>query len=250
LLSDQQPRGPEPHHFIEIKLHPGAFDLHADFQLHAPWTVLFGPSGSGKSTVLRAMAGLVPESSGLFSVVQPDGPMEFEGHNDRRTPTHRRNLAYAPQGAVLFPHLTVRQNIGFALDVRRLADTALVDSLLDLFRLTPLAGRYPRALSGGERQRVALARAFAVPAPHLMLLDEPFTGLDRSLRDELLPRMVAHLAARGIPVLSVTHDVEEALLLNAEVIRIAAGRITAQGPAGEVLAPERSRMLQTLHGPC
>ncbi len=237
----------EPHHFIEIKLHPGAFDLHADFQLHAPWTVLFGPSGSGKSTVLRAMAGLVPESSGLFSVVQPDGPLEFEGHNDRRTPTHRRSLAYAPQGAVLFPHLTVRQNITFALDIRRQADPALLDTLLNLFRLTPLASRYPSALSGGERQRVALARAFAVPAPHLMLLDEPFTGLDRSLRDELLPSMVAHLAARSIPVLSVTHDVEEALLLNAEVIRIAAGRITAQGPAVDVLAPERAQILRTLH---
>jgi molybdate transport system ATP-binding protein len=246
-LSNPELAGPEPHHFIEIKLHPGAFDLHADFQLHAPWTVLFGPSGSGKSTVLRAMAGLVPQSSGLFSVAQPEGPLEFEGHNDRRTPTHRRNLAYAPQGAVLFPHLTVRQNITFALDLRRQADSALLDTLLDLFRLTPLASRYPSALSGGERQRVALARAFAVPVPHLMLLDEPFTGLDRSLRDDLLPRMVAYLAARSIPVLSVTHDVEEVLLLNAEVIRIAAGRITAQGPAREVLAPERNRILQTLN---
>jgi ABC-type sulfate/molybdate transport systems ATPase subunit len=192
------------------------------------------------------MAGLVPASSGLFALVLPSGPMEFEGHNDRRVPTHRRNLAYAPQGAVLFPHLTVRQNITFALDIRQQPNPTLVDTLLDLFRLAPLAGRYPSALSGGERQRVALARAFAVPAPHLMLLDEPFTGLDRALRGELLPQMAAHLAARNLPVLSVTHDVEEALLLNAEVIRIASGRITAQGPAHELLAPERTQILHTL----
>jgi ABC-type sulfate/molybdate transport systems ATPase subunit len=230
----------EPHHFIELDLHRGTLHIQAGFQLQAPWTVLFGPSGSGKSSILRAIAGLIPDSSGLFAVAGQSGPIEFEGHDDRRTPTHLRGLAYAPQGAIVFPHLTVRQNVAFT------AESPLVDTLLDLFHLAPLAGRSPRALSGGERQRIALARAFAVPAPHLMLLDEPFTGLDRPLRDELLPQMAAHLAARNIPVLSVTHDVEEALLLNAEVIRIAAGQITAQGPAHEVLAHERAQILRVL----
>ena len=104
----------------------------------------------------------------------------------------------------------------------------------------------PTELSGGERRRVALARAFAVPNARLMLLDEPFTGLDRALRDELIPKMQAWLAVRNIPVLSVTHDVDEALLLNADVIRLEDGRVQAQGPAREVLAQERERQLAAL----
>lgn len=232
---------PQPHHLIEVSTHGGALNLEVSFQMHAPWTVLFGPTGSGKSTILRAIAGLVPDSSGLFAVVKADGPVEFEGHDQQRVPAHRRNLAYAPQGAVLFPHLTVHQNIAFS------ADTPLVEALIELFQLGTLAQRYPRNLSGGERQRVALARALAVPAPHLILLDEPFTGLDHGLRDELLRRMTAHLAERRIPVLSVTHDVEEALLLDAEVVRIHEGRVTTQGPAREVLGAERAQILRVLN---
>jgi molybdate transport system ATP-binding protein len=157
-------------------------------------------------------------------------------------------LAYAPQHAALFPHLTAEGNIRFPSEVSlsQPKDTAMVDQVMDLFHLQSLSNRMPAQLSGGERRRVALARAFAVPNTRLMLLDEPFTGLDRALRDELLPRMQAWLAARKIPVLSVTHDVDEALLLNADVIRLEEGRVIAQGPAREVLAAERNRMLQTL----
>ena len=104
----------------------------------------------------------------------------------------------------------------------------------------------PRDLSGGERQRVNLARAFAVPQPKLLLLDEPFTGLDRNLRDLLLPRMQQRALELRIPVLSVTHDVEEALLLNAEVIRLQQGAVIDQGPATRVLDEECTAMLNTL----
>jgi ABC-type sulfate/molybdate transport systems ATPase subunit len=216
----------------------------ANITLSAPWTILFGPSGSGKSSILRAACGLLPSADVHFTQALPT-PHNSSQSLDR-IPTHRRNLAYAPQGAVLFPHLTVRQNVAFATDVRHQPHPAATDAALDLFQLVPVAHRLPRDLSGGERQRVNLARAFAVPAPHLLLLDEPFTGVDRSLRDILLPRMQQHAAQQRIPVLSVTHDIEEALILNAEVIRLEQGVIVDQGLASQVLADERSRMLTIL----
>ena len=213
--------------------------------LCAPWTILFGPSGSGKSSILRAACGLIPSADVHFAEIHSTGQRDLQSGR-LRIPPHRRNLAYAPQGTVLFPHLTVRKNVSFATDIRHQPQSDAIDTALDLFQLAALAHRLPRDLSGGERQRVNLARAFAVPAPHLILLDEPFTGIDRSLRDILLPRMQQHAAQQGIPVLSVTHDIEEALILDAEVIRLEQGSIIAQGPAAQVLAEERTRMLQIL----
>jgi molybdate transport system ATP-binding protein len=122
----------------------------------------------------------------------------------------------------------------------------MVDEAMEMFGLEALAGQMPRELSGGERQRVSLARAFAVPAAKLMLLDEPFAGVDRGTRDGLLGRMRSLMEERGVPVVSVTHDVEEALLLGAEVVRLEDGKVVAQGPAAEVLAAERERMLSVL----
>jgi molybdate transport system ATP-binding protein len=252
------------HHRLNIDTHLGPLHLQAQLHLAAPWTVIFGPSGSGKSSILRAACGLLPsnksrpcfsfchsrrpgwsESAVAVKSVSPD-TTATEWTTLDSTPTHRRNLAYAPQGAILFPHLSVSENIAFATDARHQSNTQLIDTAINLFDLAPLANRLPRDLSGGERQRANLARAFAVPSPHLLLLDEPFTGIGRALRDTLLPRMQQHTAQHGITVLSVTHDVEEALLLNAEVIRLDAGRIIAQGPASQILANERARMLTIL----
>lgn len=235
---------PEPHHLLRVNANLGPLHVSADMTLSAPWTILFGPSGSGKSSILRAACGLIPSADVHFTQTLPD--RQNQPQSLERIPTHRRSLAYAPQGSVLFPHLTVRQNVSFATDIGHQPHSAITDAALDLFQLTPLAHRFPRDLSGGERQRVNLARAFAVPAPHLILLDEPFTGVDRSLRDILLPHMQQHAAQQGIPVLSVTHNIEEALILKAEVIRLEKGVIVDQGPASQVLAEERTRMLQVL----
>jgi molybdate transport system ATP-binding protein len=250
------PTAPQAHHHLEVTTSLGALRLHLSVSLHAPWTILFGPSGSGKSSILRAACGLLPGAAVTFAHASSTGWVELnEAHHS--VPTHTRNLAYAPQGAAVFPHLTVLQNIAFPQNVNRPVEPGtsrdlhpdahhLIPEALDLFRLTSLAHRLPRDLSGGELQRVALARAFCVPQPSLALLDEPFTGLDRPLRGDLLPRLQQRLAARGIPVLSVTHDVEEALLLRADVIRLTSGRVTAQGPATEVLTEERTQILQAL----
>jgi molybdate transport system ATP-binding protein len=139
----------------------------------------------------------------------------------------------------------VQENVAFA-PRNSSQNAASVDESLAIFELAALASRMPRDLSGGQQQRVNLARAFAVPAPKLMLLDEPFSGIDRALRDTLLPKMRERMAALGVPVISVTHDVEEALLLGADVVRLQDGKVVAQGPAAVVLAAERDRMLRVL----
>jgi molybdate transport system ATP-binding protein len=222
--------------------------LDVDVEFSAPWTVIFGPSGSGKSSMLRAACGLVPGLSSEFCRWQDGGWFEVHGPA-RSTPTSWRELAYAPQGAAIFPHLSVRENIEFGLKSRGEKDTGgFVEAAIETFSLGPLLQRMPRQLSGGERQGVSLARAFAVPNAKLMLLDEPFNGVDRHMRDHLLPRMRERLATLGVPAISVTHDVEEALLLQAEVVRIDAGKIVARGTAADVLDQERRSMRRTLEG--
>jgi molybdate transport system ATP-binding protein len=232
---------PQTHHHLRAHATLGALTLDIDLALTAPWSILFGPSGSGKSSILRALCGLLPNTHAQLTRHDNGASIDLT-----QLPPHRRAIAYAPQHSSLFPHLTVRENIAFSSSLHSPPNPLWTDDALALFDLAPLAARSPARLSGGERQRVNLARAFAVPNARLLLLDEPFTGLDRPLRDQLLPRMQHFLAARSIPCLSVTHDIEEALLLNAEVFRIDAGRLLAHGPARTILADERTRLLNTL----
>jgi molybdate transport system ATP-binding protein len=246
-----------PHHQLRVKGRRGSVELDVALDLTAPWTVIFGPSGSGKSSVLRAACGLVPRVQVEFrrwdaAANQGAGEwLELQGPA-RSLPTSWRELAYAPQGTAIFPHLSVKKNIEFgwksrgALGSKGKADRLFVDAAIDLFAMQPLLQRRPRELSGGERQGVGLARAFAVPNAKLVLLDEPFSGIGRSMRESLLPAMRARLASLGVPALSVTHDVEEAILLGAEVVRLEAGKVVARGPAKEVLADERVAMMRTL----
>jgi molybdate transport system ATP-binding protein len=212
----------------------------------APWTVIFGPSGSGKSSLLRAACGLVPQLEVEFRRWENGEWLEVQGPS-RHMPTAWREIAYAPQGTAIFPHLSVRQNIEFGMRSRGVKDTdGFVDAAIETFSLGPLLKRMPRELSGGERQGVSLARAFAVPHAKLMLLDEPFNGIGRTMRDALLPRMRDRLAKLGVPAISVTHDVEEAILLDADVLRLDAGKPIARGHALYVLDEERRHMRKAL----
>lgn len=240
-MHPDSPENIAPHHTLRLTAKLGALALDLELTFTAPWSILFGPSGSGKSSVLRALCGLLPTASAI--VLRSTDQMETNLTNE---PPHRRQIAYAPQQPALFPHLSVRDNIAFSSSLHQTVNTEIVEDALALFELHKIAHRSPAKLSGGERQRVNLARAFAVPSARLMLLDEPFTGLDLKLRDQLIPRMSQFLAARSIPCISVTHDVDESLLLEAEVFRIDSGQILAHGPARAILADERARLLNLL----
>ncbi len=191
--------------------------------LHVPagtTTALLGPSGCGKTTLLRIIAGFDDPDTGTVElggrVVAGDG---------RGVPAHRRGIGFVPQEGGLFPHLSVAANVAFGLPRRQRRDRGRVAELLALVGLdAALADRSPHQLSGGQQQRVALARALA-PAPSLVLLDEPFSSLDASLREETRRAVVEALAATGATAVLVTHDQAEALSTAAQVAVLRGGRL-------------------------
>ena len=146
---------------------------------------------------------------------------------------HQRGVRWAGQTAMLFPRMTVRENLRFGAPDQ-------VEEGLGHFRMGELAEKRPAQLSGGEAQRVAVVRAAIGARGKLLLLDEPFTGLDAGVRDELMGQLKEWLGET--PVISVTHDVGEAFLLGAEVVRMSEGRVVAQGAVGNVLAEERESL--------
>ena len=188
---------------------------------------LLGPSGAGKSTLLQVVAGLrVPDG----------GTVRWDGVDVTAVPPHRRRFGLVFQDPLLFPHLDVAGNVGYALRLPgpgRLdagAAAARVRELLDLVELGGYGSRSTATLSGGEAQRVALARALA-PAPRLLLLDEPFGALDRELRDRLALDVRSVLRRLGTPAIHVTHDLAEAELVADRVVRLAELAEPAPAPA-------------------
>lgn len=181
---------------------------------------LVGPSGCGKSTLLRSIAGLIDIDSGR---VELDGQLVDDGST--RLPPERRSVGLVFQEHALFPHLDVRDNVGFGV---RSGDRAQIRSrvaeMLELVNLGDQGDRFPHELSGGERQRVALARALA-PAPALMLLDEPFASLDHNLRTRLRRDVTQVLRRTETPAVFVTHDQAEALAIGDRIAVMLDGRI-------------------------
>ncbi|MBB3085337.1 ABC transporter ATP-binding protein [Geodermatophilus sabuli] len=183
-------------------------------------TALLGPSGCGKTTLLRLIAGFDDPDTGTIEL---DG--RLVAGPDRSVAAHRRHIGFVPQEGGLFPHLSVAGNVAFGLPRRQRRDGGRVGELLGLVGLDPaLAQRSPHQLSGGQQQRVALARALA-PEPSLVLLDEPFSSLDASLREETRQAVVEALSASGATAVLVTHDQAEALSMADEVAVLRAGRL-------------------------
>ncbi|MEE9278411.1 MAG: ABC transporter ATP-binding protein, partial [Dehalococcoidia bacterium] len=225
------------------------FSLAVQFTLEREVLVLFGPSGSGKSLTLQALAGVDRPDGGRITV--SDGDSEtvlFDAARGVNVKPQARHLGYVPQSLGLFPHLSVVENVTYGLRGRDKAQReATARRLLALMRLRGLDERRPGQLSGGQRQRVALARALAVE-PRLLLLDEPFTALEGPTRRALGEEVRRLHEDRGMPVVLVTHDIDEAFALGDRIAVLDAGRVLQIGGRVEVFTCPATRRVAELVG--
>jgi putative spermidine/putrescine transport system ATP-binding protein len=195
---------------------------------------LLGPSGCGKTTTLRSIAGFV----------QPDaGTILFDGVDITSLAPERRNIGMVFQNYALFPHMTVRENLRFGLEMRRIGKQEMAERIgkvLDIVQLAGLEDRYPRQLSGGQQQRVALARGLVIE-PRVLLLDEPLANLDAKLREEMRFFIRSLQKRVGITTVYVTHDQAEAMVISDRIVVMFDGRIRQVGDATEIYARPASR---------
>ena len=229
-----------------VTVRAGAFTL-TDASLEVPpggYALLIGPTGSGKTTLLETVAGHhVPER----------GKIWLHGTEITGLPPERRGVGFVYQDHLLFPHLTVAENIGYGLEVAGRGpvlsggEGARVAELAELLGITSLLSRGVGRLSGGERQRVALARALA-PRPAVLLLDEPFAALDPSTRASLRRALLALQRIEQVTILQVSHDFDEALRLGELVAVMAEGRILQQGTPEEVFRRPNSAFVAQFTG--
>ena len=195
-------------------------------------TALFGPSGSGKTTILRCMAGLERSPKGFLSVA---GEVWQDEQHGIFLPTHKRPLGLIFQEASLFPHLSVLGNLQYGMKRAGNTKGEGFDTMLDLLGIRPLLKRTPDSLSGGERQRVTIARAL-LTRPRLLLMDEPLSALDRKRKLEILPYLERLHDELSIPVLYVSHSLDEVARLADHLVLIENGRVTENGPLADILA--------------
>lgn len=202
------------------------FDMHVQCMSHSQRIAVYGPSGAGKSMTLKAIAGLFTPDAGHIRL---NGRTLFDSAAGINLPPQQRNVAYLFQDYALFPHLTVRQNVGFGLargwfNPRAREKLQKVDHWLDAFHLQELAHQFPDELSGGQRQRVALARAL-VAEPAALLLDEPFAALDPALRVKMRLELSQWQQRLDVPMILITHDPEDARILGEHVLYLRDGQI-------------------------
>ena len=218
------------------------FSLDVDLELATEITALFGPSGAGKSTCLNSIAGLVSPNVGEITLA---GRTLFSSAGSLNLPPEHRRVGYLFQDALLFPHLSVRDNLLYGYrrtppNRRRIQP----ETLIELLELAPLLERRPSTLSGGEAQRVALARALAT-SPELLLLDEPLASLDALLRGRVLRYLRSLHRELAIPMLYVSHSLSEVLALAQCVVVLSQGRVLAKGHPYQLLGqPPVQRLLE------
>ena len=209
-----------------LRLALANFTLEIDAILAGRVTAIFGASGAGKTSLLEIIAGLRRPAAG---VVRIDGTTLTDVSARSFVAPENRAVGYVPQEGALFPHLSVRRNLGYGFDPRSPRPAGLTfEHVTDVLEITALQERAVGTLSGGEKQRVALGRAL-LAAPRLLLLDEPLAGLDAPLRERLLPYLARVRDEFAIPMLYVTHSADEVVALCDDVLVLTAGRVTGQG---------------------
>jgi len=216
---------------IRKKLLGSQGELSLEIKLHikqGEFVALFGESGAGKTTLLRCLSGLVDPDEGHIRV---DGITWFDSVKKSRLPAQHRRIGYMFQDYALFPNMSVRGNLEFAL--RKGADRQRVKELIEIMSLGELQHRKPNSLSGGQQQRVALARALAAES-HLLLLDEPFSALDQETKVRLQDEVLQLQRHFGLTTMMVSHDVSEVYRLSKRVLIIEQGHILREGSPAEM----------------
>jgi molybdate transport system ATP-binding protein len=221
-----------------LKLPLGHFTLQVDATLTGRVTAIFGASGSGKTSLLEIIAGLRHPAAGR---VRLGDTVLTDVAEKKFVRPEQRAVGYVPQEGALFPHLSVHQNLIFGMDRNRHQPATLtykhVTAVLEIAQLTD---RRIGMLSGGEKQRVALGRAL-LASPQLLLLDEPLAGLDAPLRDRLLPYLARVRDEFAVPMLYVTHAIDEVMMLCDDVVILSAGQIEERGAPADVFVPSEER---------
>jgi len=222
----------------------GAFSAVEDFELSAQrgeFISFLGPSGCGKTTTLRMIAGFERPDSGRISI---------DGNEITDLPPNKRNVGMVFQSYALFPNMTVANNVGFGMRVKKQPNDAIkkrVGELLELIKMPEKSDRYPYQLSGGQQQRVALARALAIK-PSILLLDEPFAALDKNLRLDMQIEVKRLQRVSGITTLIVTHDQEEALSMADRVAVLSHGKLEQFGTPSDVYDRPQTLFVNTFVG--
>ncbi len=218
---------------VAVRHRFGDFALDASFAGETGLTALFGRSGSGKTSLVNVIAGLVRPDQGRVSV---DGRVLVDTAAGIFVPRHRRRIGYVFQEARLFPHLSVRGNLLYGRWFTPAGERrGTLDRVVELLGVGHLLARPPAALSGGERQRVAIGRAL-LASPQLLLMDEPLASLDQARKAEILPYIERLRDEAGVPIVYVSHSLDEVARLAGTMVLLADGRVLAAGPTAQVLA--------------
>jgi putative spermidine/putrescine transport system ATP-binding protein len=244
-MSENTPKGAAGVQFVGVsKTYPTGLTAIAALDLDirpGEFLTLLGPSGSGKTTALNLLAGFQMPTTGKILV---------DGKDIAALPPHKRNIGVVFQHYALFPHMTVRENIGYPLKQRRVPKAEMatqVDDALHMVSLEALADRLPRQMSGGQQQRVAVARAI-VFRPRLLLMDEPLGALDRKLRESVQLELKRIHRELGVTIVFVTHDQEEALVMSDRIAIFDGGRIQQIGTAEELYDKPASQFVAQFLG--
>ena len=208
---------------VDVQQQLGDFRIDAQFESVGGLNALCGPSGAGKTSIINMIAGLSKPTGGRVAI---DGAAVFDATRKINVPAHRRRIGYVFQDSRLFPHLTVKQNLKFGRWFAPNESTLDPGHVIALLGLEKLLGRMPEKLSGGEKQRVAIGRAL-FSNPKLLLMDEPLASLDQLRKAEIIPYIETLRDAFKIPIVYVSHSLEETQRLASQIVRIENGRVVS-----------------------